>query len=83
MLLAMFRYDRLLPQTEIVPVQELVRFSFSLLEFAYAGQTDRSKHGANRLRLAMLIPDRLGYDLHEVFPQGVVTGAPDLIEQPG
>src|SRR5438132_13832678 len=77
----LFRFAISIAQTEIIGVQKLVRFSFPVLEFAYAGQTDRSKHGANRLHLGMLAPDRLGYHLHEMFPQGVVMGPPDRIEQ--
>src|SRR5438132_11089661 len=77
----LFRFAISIAQTEIVGVQKLVRFSFPVLEFAYAGQTDRSKHGANRLHLGMLPPDRLGYHLHEMLAQSVVRSAADLIKQ--
>src|SRR5437762_8737565 len=76
-----FRFGRLFAEAKIISVQKLVRLSLAVFEFVYAGQTDRSKDRANRLHLRMLVPNRLSQHFYEMFAQGIVRGAPDLIEQ--
>src|ERR1700757_568578 len=79
----MVRFGRCVLETEIVRIQKLIRFSFSLLELACRRQPDRSKYRANTLDVRMLAPDRLRQRLHQNFPQSVVRSAPDAIQQTG
>src|SRR5260370_23918388 len=80
---AILRLGGVVLETEVVRVQELGRFSLTVLELTYGWQTDRSKHGANGFDLGMFAPNRLRQRFHQMFPQDVVGGAPDRVQQTG
>src|SRR5207249_2788652 len=67
--------------TEVISVQEFVRYFLAMLEPLGAGQNDRSKDGANHRRVGMFTPDRVGKQFHHILPQGVVASTSDLIQQ--
>src|SRR5260370_42603063 len=68
-------------ETEVVGIQEMVRFRFALFRLFDARQCDEPEYGPNHACVWMVLPNRVGQHLDHDLTHLVIAGAAQLIEQ--
>src|SRR5207244_3975030 len=74
-------WNRFSLKSNIVRVQDLVRFSSSALELSRCGKINRSKNGANHGHVTMFTPSRVNEEFNHAFADNVVLGASNEVQK--
>ena len=74
-------WNRFSLKSNIVRVQDLVRFSSSALELSRCGKINRSKNGANHGHIMMFTPGRVNEEFDHAFADNAVLDLSDEVQK--
>ncbi len=74
-------WNRLWLKSNIVGVEDLVRFPLSALELSRCGKVNRSKNGADHGHIAMFTPGRVNEEFNQAFSDNAVLDLSDEVQK--
>ena len=74
-------WKRLWLKSNIVCVEDLIRFPFSALELSRCGKINHTKNGANHGHIAMFTPGRVNEKFNHTFADNAVLDLSDEVQK--